>query len=151
MKSRWKRYEHDGISGFTLHSILFNVLVVPLLKCKWHRQKFCWKSLSLRCPLNDSRASFLALGIDTDRYCRIMRPIQRALKYSGRAGCQERALPLRLHSSSAMDMGIPALSFLKVTLLVLFCFALHNCIYHSFASLPACLLTSLRLQGLLSG
>ncbi|KAG2590883.1 hypothetical protein PVAP13_5NG458400 [Panicum virgatum] len=45
-----------------------------------------------------------------------MRLIQRELKYSGRAGCQERALPPRLHFSSAMDMGIHALSFLKVLL-----------------------------------
>jgi len=60
-----------------------------------------------------------------------MRLIQRELKYSGRAGCQERALPPRLHFSSAMDMGIHALSFLKVafTYSVMFYFVF----FYSFA------------------
>ena len=73
-----------------------------------------------------------------------MRLIQRELKYSGRAGCQERALPPRLHFSSAMDMGIRALSFLKVALLVLSCFTL----FFFSIPLPACLLTSLKIPGI---
>ena len=72
-----------------------------------------------------------------------MRLIQRELKYSGRAGCQERALPPRLHFSSAMDMGIRALSFLKVA----FTYSVMFTLFFSIP-LPACLLTSLKIPGI---
>ena len=56
----------------------------------------------------------LCVTSDSTCVCRILRSIQRGLKYSGRAGCPRRALPPRQHFSSAMGMGIPAPSFLKV-------------------------------------
>ena len=59
--------------------------------------------------------SFFSLS-GSARFCRILRPIQRGLKYSGRVGCLGRALPPRQRFSSAMGMEIPALSFLKGSL-----------------------------------
>jgi hypothetical protein len=60
MKSRWKRYGRDGISELTLHSILFNVQVVPSLKYCGTSKLSVGKSLPCPCLFELKRLSILS-------------------------------------------------------------------------------------------